>query len=103
MGDIGKWAGVDKDGCVLQTLDQVGFNGILKQHTHSPGNLKIFSSHRLAVVSVADHHLPQSFSQVKQAGGKGQNSHSLGGHGDIIACLARQAVGLAPQADHDLP
>jgi len=83
MGQVGEGAGVDEDRLSLQSLNQVGMDGILKQQRHRPDHLQLASVHRPSLLIERNDHPPQSFLHVRQSVGQPQDGHDLAGHGDV--------------------
>ena len=102
MGDVGERAAMDEGGIALQGLHEIGRERVLEQHGHGAGGLEVGGEHRLAVAVVARDHLAQALLEVLEAGGEAEHGHHLGGHGDVEAVLAREAVGDAAERGDDL-
>ena len=98
VGDIGKGAAVDEGRGALQSLDQVGLQGVLQQGGHGPGGLQIAGGDRLFVIGVAHDDAAQSLLQVGDGGGQAQHRHDLTGHSDVKAVLPGDALHPAAQA-----
>ena len=102
MGDVGERSAMDEGRIALQRLDEVGCERVLEQHGHRPRRLELGRGHRTPVAGVADDHAAQPALEVGQVGGEAEHRHHLGGHGDVEAVLAREAVRHAAQTGDDL-
>ena len=102
MGDVGEGPAVQDGRVVLQGLHQVGLEGVLQQHGHRAVRFQLARGHRLAGQAVADDDVAQALLQVLHRGGQAENRHHLGGHHDVEAVLAREAVGRATEGDRHI-
>jgi hypothetical protein len=102
VGNVGEGTAVDKRGCALERLHQVGLERVLKQRGHGTLGLKVAGTDGLAGKAVADDDLAQALLEVADARRQAQNCHDLGGDGDIEAVLARHALGLTANAVDDV-
>ena len=102
MGDVGERAAVNQSGGVLEGLHQVGLDGVLEQGGHSADGLEVGRGDGLAVIGVGDDNAGQAGLEVVDVGGEAEDGHDLGGHGDLEAVLARNALRLAAQAINDV-
>ena len=100
MGNVGKRAAMHKGRGVLQGLHQVGLQRVLQQRSHCALGVQVTGGDGLAVAGVGNHQASQARLQVADVGSQAQNSHDLGGNGDVIAVLTGHTVGLAAQAVH---
>ena len=102
VGDVRKRTAVNNGRDVFQRLHQIGFDRFFQQRRHCPMHFQHAGCHRFAAVSVADHDFRQAVFQIIDIFGQAQHRHDLGGHGDVEAVLARHAMGLTAQTDHDI-
>ncbi len=89
-------------GVVLQRLHQVGLDCVLEEGRHGAVDLELGGQHGPPVPGVGHDHAAQALLELVEAFGKAEHGHHLGGHRDVVAGLARGAVGRAPQPHHDL-
>ena len=102
VGDVGEGAAVDKGGCVLQGLNEVGLEGILEEGCHSAFRLQIVGCDGLAVKCIGDDDPAQAGLEVADVAGQTEDCHDLGGDGDIKTVLARNTLHPAAEAVHDI-
>mmetsp|Transcript_2534 Transcript_2534/g.3358 ORF Transcript_2534/g.3358 Transcript_2534/m.3358 type:complete len:279 (+) Transcript_2534:918-1754(+) len=102
MGNVGEWSSMNKDGCSLQGLHQVGHNGVLHQHSQSTSESQVISCHWFTRFGRSNHHAPKAFSHVSQGGGQSQDSHGFRSHSDIKACFSGLAFFFWALSDGDL-
>ncbi len=102
MGDVGEGAAVHEGRIVFQRLHQVGHQRVLEQHGHGARRLDVLGQH-LALVALGRHHdLAHAALEILDRGRQAEDGHDLGGHRDVEARLAREAVGHAAQRADDL-
>ena len=65
-------------------------------------SLDLACSYRVAAVIISHDNLAQALLKVVQAISQAQNSHNLGGYGNIKAILTGHAMRLATQANYDI-
>src|SRR5215212_2580589 len=100
-GYVAERSSVDQGRRVLQCLHQIRFYGLLHDDRHSARGLQVLGSYGLTIGGAADNDPSQSLPQVSERRGERQNSHDLGGGGDVEARLAGNAVpSLAEASDH---
>ena len=102
MRDVRERTAVDEGQIVLERLNDVGFDGVFQQGCHCAIGFQITCAHRFAPSVQADHDLAESRLEVGDRGGKAENRHDLGCHGDVKTALTWVAVGGAAQPDDDL-
>ncbi len=103
VGDVGKGAAVHQGGRVFQRLHQVGLEGVFEQSRQRALHLEIGSVNRAPVGSIGNQDTAQTVLEIGNAGGQAQNGHDFAGHRDLETVLPGHAVGLAAQADDDIP
>ena len=64
--------------------------------------LEVAGKDRLLVTGVADDDLAEALFEIADAGGETEDGHHFGGHDDVEAVLAREAVGAAAETCGDL-
>ena len=67
-----------------------------------PAAGKVARRHRLLVARLADLDIAEPPLQIGEVGGEAEDGHDLARHGDVEACLAREAVGGAAERGDDL-
>ena len=97
--DVGERAGVHKDRAVVKLLAEVRLDGVLHQHGHRASGIEVLRRHGIAVAVVGDLDTTEALADVGKATGQRQDSHNLGGHGNIKLRLAWPAATTATQAD----
>ena len=102
MRDIGERAAVHEGRVVLKRLHEVWLHRVFEQYGHRTIRLDVAAEDRRAVAAVGDDHVAQTLLQVRQIARQTQDRHDLGGHGDVKARLAWEAIGHAAQARGDL-
>ena len=102
MCDVGERPAVDEGEVVLQSLHEVGRDGLLQQRGHRPVRLQVARQNRLLVRRVADDDAAEALLQIAQAGGETEHRHHLRSHHDVESVLARIAVGHAAEPDDGL-
>ena len=106
VGDVGKGATVDNGGSMLQSLYQIGLQGVLQQSAHGAFRVEIAGSHRLLLrgfsVGIAHHQLCQPGFQVVDVVGQTEDGHDLRGGGNVISVLSGGSVALSAQTVHDI-
>ena len=100
MGNVGKRSAMDNGRGVFQGLHQVGFNGILHQHGHSPFAAQLMYMHRVAVQVAADNNAAEPGFQVFQVLGQAQDGHDFRSHGNGESVLTGEAADFAAQAHY---
>ena len=103
VGDVGERAAVDQRRIVLQRLHQIGRERVLEQRGHGAVGVHRTGTHRLALAREPDHDVAEPRAQVVQIAREAEDRHHLGGHGDVEAVLAREAVGHAAERGHHAP
>ena len=102
MRDVGERAAVDEGRRALERLHKIRRERVLEQRRHRPVALDVAGAHRFAVAGVADDDVGEPLLQVVEVRGQAEHRHHLGGHGDVEAVLAREAVGDAAERGGDL-
>ena len=102
MGDVGEGAAVDEGRRMLQSLYQVGLEGVLQQGCHGAFRLEVVGGNRLAVIGIAYDDPGQAGLEIHDIGCQAEYSHDLGSNGDIKAVLSRHALQTSTQAVHDM-
>ena len=101
VGDVGERAAVDDGRRVLERLHQVGHESVLEKDGHRPRDLDVLSGDLAAPQGRADDDAVEPGFEVLDIGGQAEDGHDLGGHGDVEAGLALDALAALP--DGDLP
>ena len=102
MRDVGERAAVHECRLVLEGLHQVRRQRVLQQHRHRAVGLQVARGDRLPVAGVADDDVAEALLQVGERGGEAEDRHHLGGHHDVEAVLAREAVGASAEPHDDV-
>ena len=102
MGNVGEGAAVNEGRGMLQSLHQVGLQGVLQKSRHCALGLQVMSGDRLAVIGIGHDHTGKTGLEVVDVTGQAQNRHDLGGHGDLEAILTGHALSLAAQTVHNM-
>ena len=98
MGDVGEGTAMDKCGSVLQSLNQIGLDGIFQHSGHSALSLQIVGGNGLVIPGIGHNHPGQTALQVSQIAGQTQNRHNFGSNGNVETVFAGNAAGLTAQA-----
>ena len=99
VGDVGKGAAVDDGRVVLQRLHQVGFDGVFEQGGHGAMGVQVTGTDGGLLTGVAHDDVAQAFFEVFAGGGQAEDGHDFGGHDDVKAVFAGEAVARAAQGD----
>ncbi len=102
VGDVGEGTAVHERGIVLQRLHEVGRERIAEEHGHGAVGLELGGGDRLFLAGVADDDAAEAFLQLVEVLREAEDGHDLGGHGDVEAGLAADAVGHTAHAHDDL-
>ncbi len=101
MRDVGERAAMHEGRVILQRLHEVGHERVLEQHGHGAGRLDVGRGDRPLVAGVGHDHPAQTPLEVGEVGGKAEDRHHLGRHGDVEAVFPGKAVGDAAEAGDD--
>ena len=77
MSDICKWTTMYKYRIVLQRLNQVRSDSILKKNCHSTNRLKLCSCNRLIIIVICNDYSTKSSLEVFKILSQTKNSHNL--------------------------
>lgn len=92
MGNVGERSSVDKDGSTLECLHEGRLDGVLHQDGHGTGTSNVFGGDGITGLAGSDDHSTKSCSHIGQIFTQGENSHALGGDGDIESSLSRESL-----------
>ena len=102
MCNIGKRASMHYGRGMLQRLDQVGLQGILKQGCHRTYGMDISRSNRPSVKGIGNYHTGKTFLQIIHIFRQTQNGHNFRSYRNDKMILSHRAVHFAAQADHNI-
>ena len=102
MGDVAERAAVDEGRSALERLEQVGLERVPQEDGHRARDLEVLGRDRGAVLARREHDPAEPGPEVREVAREGEDRHDLGCDRDHELGLARVAVLLAAQADHDL-
>ncbi len=103
MSDVGEGAAVDEGGNVFDGLYQVRIQRLLQEGRHGSRRLEIRRGDGSAAPAVSHDDAAEALLQVRQIPGKAKDGHDLRGNGDVEAGLPGNTVGLAAEAENDVP
>ncbi len=87
--------------CALQSLHQVGFDGVLHQNSERPGHTQVVRRNRFTCPVLPDHDFRDAFAHVFQTGCQCQNCHKFRSHTDVIIGVQLKALFLRTLPDGD--
>ena len=90
---------MDDGRVVLQRLHQVGFDRVFEQCGHRALGIEVTRTDGSLLAGIAHDDVAQAFFEVFARGGQAEDSHDLGGHDDVKAVFAGEAVARAAQGD----
>src|SRR6185436_2068791 len=85
MCNIGKGTCMYECCVAFQSLHEIGFDGVLHQHSHSACNAQVFHGHGLAASIGSDHHVPKTIAHIFERRGECQYSHDLRSNCYVVA------------------
>ncbi|PMB72907.1 hypothetical protein BM221_000324 [Beauveria bassiana] len=91
-GNVGKGTGMNKDRSTLESLHQVGLDGVLHESGKSTASANVVASDRVALARSGNNHTAKTLAHIRKTGAKGQNCHAFTGNGDVEASLAGLAL-----------
>lgn len=115
MGDVGERSGVDEDGSSLQSLHQVGLDGILHENGERSSNSDVVGGDGDSGLAGTDDHASETkctarigaqqtwrsrftvrqdlpLLHILEIGSKSQDSHALRGYGNVEAGVPGEAL-----------
>ena len=102
VGDVGERAAVHEGGGALERLHQVGRQRVAEQGRHRAVRTQVARGDRLRRAVVADDDVADAALEVGPRLGQAEDRHQLGGHHDVEAVLAGEAVGVTAHGHDDL-
>ena len=102
VSDVGERSTVDECGIVLERLHEIRLQRLLEQHRHGALCLQVTRTDGREVALVAHHDVAEPGFEVFEVGRQAENRHDLGGHHDVEAILAREAIAGTAEADGDV-
>ncbi|GJE30649.1 hypothetical protein LDDCCGHA_0818 [Methylobacterium oxalidis] len=88
---------MDEGRVALQGLHEVGLQRVLEEHGHRARGLHVLEGDELAVAGLGDDDAAEALLEILEVLGEAEHRHHLGGHRDVEAVLAREAVGDAAE------
>ena len=77
MGDISKWAAVDKGRRPLKRLHEIRFDGILEQQRQSPRDIELLGANGTAIACIGDDDFSEALFHVRKTRCQTKDSHHL--------------------------
>src|SRR5699024_8184982 len=107
VSDISEGSAVDNGRNMLQSLYQVGLQGILQQRAHSAFRVKVSRGNRFLLrnfsVGISHYQPGQPGLQVRDIVGQAENRHDFGGNSNVVSVLSGSSVASAAQSVHYVP
>ena len=102
VGDVGERTAVDQGRCVFDGLDQVRFDGILHEDSHSPFDAELAGRDQIAVQVIGYGDVAHAFLEVHEVAGQAEGCHDFRCDSDHEVVFPRETADFAAHADDDV-
>ena len=102
MGNIGKGTAVNQGRCIFRRLDNIGFDGIFHENSHSPFYTELTGPDRIAIKVIGNDDISHPFLQIHEITGQAENSHDFRSYGNHEMVFPWESIDLAAETYDDI-